>query len=88
MAVCPLLLHMKSLCHVGFRYKPGEREVVGATRLELVTSAVSRQRSNQLSYAPMQQVPLYLNGGAGGVKHKKTVFAALSPVLTYAVTPG
>jgi len=36
----------------------------------------------------MQQVPLYLNGGAGGVKHKKTVFAALSPVLTYAVTPG
>lgn len=66
---------------------PWRVPVVGATRLELVTSAVSRQRSNQLSYAPGTDVPLYLIGGRPGVKEKKR-FRTRHPSLTTICAPG
>ena len=34
--------------------------MAGATRLELATSAVTGQRSNQLNYTPVEQLVLYM----------------------------
>ena len=40
--------------------KSGFLLLAGATRLELATSAVTGQRSNQLNYTPVEQLVLYM----------------------------
>ena len=39
--------------------------MAGATRLELATSDVTGQRSNQLSYAPAKRIVVWMVGGTG-----------------------
>src|SRR5258706_586436 len=47
------------------RCASGRKRMAGATRLELATSAVTGQRSNQLSYAPGPSIPTSMVGAKG-----------------------
>jgi hypothetical protein len=50
-----------------YRRLGGKRRLAGAAGLEPVTSAVTGQRSNQLSYAPAME-PVRLKEASGSVK--------------------